>query len=544
MAETNWIETLRTKRNAQYSSVVIVETNDDRRVVEFIKRCELTTFVDDAKVSRPIPLYIWDTVAGLFRHERTGNTWKDVPVGGGGLTDDPVSYIQRALRDERNATVIVKNILKQDDLPQKFINLWSTDPEIFGNQATAVVFVPGKDMIDLRVLEKCILVTPPLSLPDERYIVLDRLLNRGKGMASMELPNHKETVDQLVALSGGLDLNQSEAVFVETLIDFMATKNIDIARVAKTKADIITKSSPLKVMANVKNGFEAIGGYEPVKAYITENLVMPLEPRRAKELGVERPRGAILFGPGGTGKTILSKAIAKELNYPFVLLQPEGFMSSYVGETERNLARAIRVIEDMAPCIVFIDEIDRLGGRGKSGENDGGTMGRAFSQLLEWLGDMSRQAIVIGATNMPYMDEAFRREGRFDVMIPMLSPDTKARQEILKVHLNVVRQVKHSISKKKIEEVAKATEGWKGNMLEELVKRATRTAFLANATTVQDKHLMDAFEDYTINRDALVRAEDKYVQMARDLCNSQKFLKSLLEDIEEEKGLAIKKVAL
>jgi ATP-dependent Zn protease len=198
----------------------------------------------------------------------------------------------------------------------------------------------------------------------------------------------------------------------------------------------------------------------------------------------------------------------------------------------------------MAPCIVFIDEIDRLGGRKQSGENDGGTMGRAFSQLLEWLGDMNRNAIVIGATNMPYMDEAFRREGRFDVMIPMLSPDFKARQEILKVHLNVVRQVKHSISKKKIEEIAKATEGWKGNMLEELVKRATRTAFLANATSVSDKHLMESFEDYTINRDALVKAEDKYVQMARDLCNSQKFLKSLLEEIEEEKGLAIKKVAL
>jgi ATP-dependent 26S proteasome regulatory subunit len=541
MVETmSWMDLLKKKRRALYSAVVIVDTNDDKRIQDFIKMRDSTMIIDpESKAQKPAPTYVWDTVAGLFRRERG----KDLPVGSGGLMENPMDSVQRTLYGEKNATVIIKNVLKADDVPMKNLNLWATHDDIFRNGNTVVVFVPGKDVIDLRVLEKCILVTPPLSTADERYMALDRLVKD----LSITLPEPKQNMDQMVAVSGGLDLNQTEAVFVETLQDFGITKSLNMNTVAKTKAEIISKSNLLKVLTDVPNGFESVGGYDAVKGYITNNLIAPLkEPRRAKELGVERPRGAILFGPGGTGKTILSKAIAKELNYPFVILQPEGFMSSYVGETERNLSKAIRVIEDMSPCIVFIDEIDRLGGRKASGENDGGTMQRAFSQLLEWLGDMKRQSIVIGATNMPYLDEAFRREGRFDVMIPMLSPDSKARMEILKVHLNVVRQVKHTISKKKLEEIVTVTDGWKGNMLEELVKRATRAAFLDGAKTVSDKHLQEAYDDYTINRDALTKSEDKYVQMAKDLCNSQRFLKSLLEEIEKEDGrtVALKRASI
>lgn len=513
----DWMDLLKKKRDALYSTVVIVDTNDDKRINDYVTMRDV---VMDASGSPP-KTYIWDTISGLTKRENK----KDLQIAGNGLLDSPIEQINTILLKEKSTVVIIKNILKADDVPMKYLNLWATHDDVMKNRNTVVVFVPGKDVIDLRVLDKCILIAPPLSTPDERLLTLNRLLNNLK----MTLP--KETIEQLVTVSGGLDLNQTEAVFVETLQEYSVKSTINMQLVAKTKADIISKASTLKVLTNVPYGFESVGGYDSVKAYITETLIMPLkEPTRAKELGVERPRGAILFGPGGTGKTVLSKAIAKELNYPFVLLQPEGFMSSYVGETERNLAKAIRIIEDMSPCIVFIDEIDRLGGRKSQGENDGGTMGRAFSQLLEWLGDTSRQSIVIGATNMPYMDEAFRREGRFDVMIPMLSPDKKARNEILKVHLGVVRKVRHSITKKRVDEIADRTDGWKGNMLEELVKRATRTAFLRGANIVQDKDLLDAFDDYVVNSDALSKSEDSYIKMAQNLCNSRRFLKTLLEE--------------
>lgn len=504
--DASWLDVLAERRKALYSTVVVVETNDERRVKQFLN--DLT-----AKQKKVL---IWDTYAGLTMREEG----KDRPYADNDdFMSNPASIVGKYLASESKGTVVIKNILAQTDLPMKAINLWSTSDEIYASDATLVIFVPDKSLIDIRVLDKCILIQPPLSLPDERYSLLDFLLTE------LKMTLDRNEIDSLVQLTGGLDLNQVEAVFAETLLEFGRTNVLNTALVGKAKADSINKSSILKVKMNSDRGFESIGGYEGLKTFIKNKIILPIrEPARASALGVEQPRGFIMFGPGGTGKTVFAKALAKELAYPFVTLSPENFMSSYVGESERNLSKAIRIIEDMSPCIVFIDEIDRLGGRGETGENDGGTARRTFSQLLEWLGDEKRNSIVIGATNMPYMDVAFRREGRFDVMVPMLSPDPKARMEILKVHLNVVRKVKHNISDDVLAEVAEVTTLWKGNMLEELVKRAARVAFERGATTVEAIDLKAALDDYTPSKDSLKTEEDKYRRMADELCNSKAFL--------------------
>lgn len=511
----SWIETLHRKRDALYSTVVIVESNDDKRVKEFIAH------LDQAKGK----IYIYDTYSGLMSRE--GGV--DRPTGGGGLMDNPMDTIGKYLLNEEGVTVVVKNVLEKTDVIQKALNLWATHDDVIDKNNTLVAFVPGRDIIDQRVLDKCILVTPPLSLAEERWSLLNVLLD------NVKVNLKKDEIDQLVQITGGLDLNQTEAVFVETMQDYNQTNKVNFQLVAKTKAESISKASVLKVLSNVDKGFEAVGGYDSIKEYIRETVILPLlEPARAKEIGLEPPRGMILFGPGGTGKTLLSKALAKEVAWPFVFLSPENFMSSYVGETERNLRKAIQIIEDMAPCIVFIDEIDRLGGRGQTGENDGGTMRRAFSQMLEYLGDEKRKAFVIGATNIPFMDAAFRREGRFDVMVPMLSPDMDARYQILKVHLNVARKVNHTLDDESIRVVAKGTIGWKGNMLEELIKRATRVAFNHGASKVQPADLIEAFSDYTPNKDALLKDEVQYVNMANELCNSKRFLQKLMKNSEAD----------
>ena len=173
--------------------------------------------------------------------------------------------------------------------------------------------------------------------------------------------------------------------------------------------------------------------------------------------------------------------------------------------------------------------IDKLGGRGNSGETTtgGNTTGRLFSQILIWLSDPNRRAIVIGATNMPKMDEAFTREGRFDVLIPMLSPDVEARHAILDVHLNKVRKVTHDITSDQLLTIAKMTDDWKGNMLEELIKRAVRIAFIAGKDVVSFEDLKAAYDDYIVNNEALKKTEALYVKLANELCNSKRFLETV-----------------
>lgn len=135
---------------------------------------------------------------------------------------------------------------------------------------------------------------------------------------------------------------------------------------------------------------------------------------------------------------------------------------------------------------------------------------------------------------MPKMDEAFTREGRFDVLIPMLSPDAEARMAILDVHLNKVRKVTHDITPEQLADIAARTQDWKGNMLEELVKRATRIAFVAGKAKVTIQDLLDALDDYKVNVKALQATEQKYVEMAKELCNSKRFLQ--LVDVSPSSG--------
>lgn len=530
----DWIEELTEKRKDQYSVVCVVETNDDRRWQEFLRsRGEKETMV-------------WDTYSGLKMVKGKVVT----PVTTDSFSSE-VGEIEKYLADGEWRVVVVKNIIRTENegipLPtQKAINSWAMDEKMFGSKQTLVIFTPDMGVLEQSVLRKCIVIIPPYSTAAERKTII-KLRMKFKGDDGRELILIQEDavpIQSLVDATAGLDLNQTDAAIIETFRAFRRTtplpKTVDISIVSNTKADIINKSSALKLMKNQPFGFERIGGYDALKDFIRETLIMPIrEPERAAALGMERPRGFIMFGPGGTGKTVFAKAIAKEVSYPFCTLSPENFMSSYVGESEKNLRDAQRTMEEMAPLICFIDEIDRLGMRGGAQtESDGGTSTRVTTQIMEWLGDDKRKTIVIGATNKPRLDPAFRREGRFDSLIPMLSPDLAARKEILKVHLQVVRKIPHTITALQYEALGMETEGWKGNMLEELVKRGTREAFDQKSSKLEYKHIKAALDDYVVNQQALSNDEKQYIDMAKEMCNSKRFLAALLKERGVEDGRA------
>jgi len=530
MTEKSWIDIMESKHDASYSNVCVVVSNDNRRFLE------LRNYLDE----KGRKMLILDMYAGLVKRERK----QDGPVGKqkeglSGLINTgptPIDEINRMLtqpdeKADEEACAIVKNILEQKDVPMNAVNLWTTDENTLGGGRMLILFVPDKGVIDSRVLDKCIVVTPPLSLPRERKKLLENQCKKVWG--GLELV--PEQVENLVNMTSGLDLNQTEALYFETLRNLKVNKALDIGLVAKAKADIIEKDGMLKVISEQRYGFEGVGGYEVVKDYIIESIVKPLkDPERAKALGVDPPRGAIIFGPPGTGKTIIAKACARELSFPLVMLSPEMFLNKYVGESERRLGKIFQILEEMAPVMVLIDEMDGLGGRESNG-ND--VQQKIFTQFLRYAGDEDRKAFLVGTTNSPMMDEAFRREGRFDVMIPMMSPDTEARLAILLVHLNKRRQVKHKITEAKLVEVAAATEGWKGNMLEELVKRSARLAFNLGKDYVTDEVLQMALDDYRVNKETLLSTETKYMELADQLCNSEKFLKALKKTtVSEETG--------
>jgi transitional endoplasmic reticulum ATPase len=297
------------------------------------------------------------------------------------------------------------------------------------------------------------------------------------------------------------------------------------------KYDIIRKSGLLDI-EQPEHGFEAVGGYDILKRFIMNNVVKVLRnPDKAKRLGLRPPRGILLFGPPGTGKTWFARALAKELQLPFLRLKTEKIVSMWYGETSRNLAKALEISESVAPCVLFIDEVDRFGKRGGPAEHE--ETRRAFSILLEWLGDARRKTIVVATTNRPEdLDEAFRRVGRFDYIIPMLYPDAKARLEILTIHTSVVRKV--PLAKDvDLSYIARVTEYWSGAELEELVLRAARKALEEDSDVVTMKHFSRALETFKVNQAERQEQLRRYLQLAEEFTNDTEFLEQLKKSYEQ-----------
>jgi transitional endoplasmic reticulum ATPase len=223
-------------------------------------------------------------------------------------------------------------------------------------------------------------------------------------------------------------------------------------------------------------GFESIGGYDFLKQYIRNNIILPMQdPDLAKQYGINVPKGLILFGPPGTGKTYFVKTLAKEVALPLLQLDPSTFLRGIVGETEQRIKQIQQIVESLAPCILFIDEIDQLFmSRANIVSTDSGVSRRMISMLLTWFGDENRKSIIIGTTNyIEQIDEAFLRPGRIDVLIPVLYPDYEARLQILQIHSK-----NKPVDKNALPEIAKKTAFYTSAELAYIIEKSLKIAFV------------------------------------------------------------------
>ncbi|ADI73914.1 AAA family ATPase, CDC48 subfamily [Methanohalobium evestigatum Z-7303] len=220
--------------------------------------------------------------------------------------------------------------------------------------------------------------------------------------------------------------------------------------------------------------YEDIGGLKREIGLVREMIELPLRhPELFQKLGIEPPKGVMVYGPSGTGKTLIAKAVAYETDANFISLSGPEIMSKYYGESEEKLREIFEEAENDAPSIIFIDEIDSIAP--KRGEVSGEVEQRIVAQLLSLMdGLKSRgEVIVIAATNRPSsVDEALRRGGRFDREIEIEIPDRDARLEILKVHTRGMPFDNDIV----LDELADITHGFVGADLASLCKEAAMRA--------------------------------------------------------------------
>jgi transitional endoplasmic reticulum ATPase len=248
----------------------------------------------------------------------------------------------------------------------------------------------------------------------------------------------------------------------------------------------VQPSAMREVMVQVPNvGWADLGGVDEAQRLLREGIELPLKsPEAFRRLGIRPAKGFLLYGPPGTGKTLLAKAVAKESEANFISIKSSDLLSKWYGESEQQISRLFARARQVAPCVIFIDEIDSLvPARGSSG-NEPGVTARVVNTILAEMDGMEElsSVVLIGATNRPTLvDPALLRPGRLDELVYVGTPDAKGREHILKIHTAKMPLAKDV----DLAEVAAKTERFTGADLEDVVRRAGLAAIRAQGKKVK-----------------------------------------------------------
>jgi SpoVK/Ycf46/Vps4 family AAA+-type ATPase len=349
-----------------------------------------------------------------------------------------------------------------------------------------------------------------------------RYLESGTPAISLAPLEDGLSCERLANLTQGVTLAELDGVNRQAAL---ARQPITHAHVrACKKASIERQGRGLIDELEPRYGFEAIGGLGHVIGYLQSAVGHLRENRPASA-----PKGVLLVGPPGTGKTLVAEALAKEAGFNFVRIGD--VRSMWLGESERNLSHVLRLLVELAPVVVFVDEVDQMLGRRDQGwHGDSGVSARLFARILNFMGRNEHRGRIIwvAATNRPdLLDEAMLR--RFDRVFPFFVPSDNDRARILAA-MPAITGVTYAPGTS-FTEVADATRGLTGSALEVIVRRAVE---LAGASPVTQSTLLQAAHDYKPNHDAAeYRRQSLLAFEAANLFSSLPPIEELPDDIAE-----------
>ena len=252
-----------------------------------------------------------------------------------------------------------------------------------------------------------------------------------------------------------------------------------------------------------------VGGLEDVKEALVDNLITAMkDPTKFTKMGIKPPKGALIYGPPGCGKTLIARALATESGANMILVKGPELLSKWVGESEKGIREIFRKAKAASPCVVIFDELDSLV-RSKSGE--GGVSETVLSQLLTEIEEgISSRVVVIGITNRPdVLDSSLLRTGRLDLVLYVAPPDERGRLEIIKI-LTAKMPLDKDV---KLQEIAVATQNYSGADLAALCRETAILAMRNNSKKISSKDFADSLKQV---RPSITKEVDKWYNNVRE----------------------------
>lgn len=417
-------------------------------------------------------MYVWSFTQGIVKYGADSQRAKANSTN----TADPLTALDTVLEQVEPAIYLFKDFhpfMEEQRCNLAIIRrLRDVAHQLRDSYKTIVIVAPMLRMApelskDVTVLEFGL---PALTDFDR---LLDRILEDVKDKPQIRVNLDAEARDRLLRAAQGLTLKEAENVFAKTLVLEGKLDAEDVNIIFSEKQQIIRKSGLLEYYESQEN-LSNVAGLENLKGWLVKRGLAFSD--RAAEFGLPAPRGVLLLGVQGCGKSLCAKAVASLWRVPLLRFDVGRMFGSLVGSSEENVRRAIQTAESIAPAILWIDEIDKaFAGAMGSGGSDGGTSARVFGTLLTWLSEKKAPVFVIAtANNVSHLPPELLRKGRLDEIFFVDLPSEAERLEVLRIHIQKRRR---DPDKFDLPALARACEGFSGAEIEEAIVSALFDAF-------------------------------------------------------------------
>jgi MoxR-like ATPase len=430
--------------------------------IETLEEARLERILAEVATSLRVPFFVWSLTTGLKRYGSLNSIYDS----------------QTALKALNNVGAMLgeglflfKDLHRYFDKPEVVRRLQDLAPS-FKMDRRVIVLSAGQLTLPAELQTLAGVFTLDLPGPDELKAIAQRVVAHLSRQRPIRMDLTSADFDRLVERMKGFTELEAERAITKTVLRDGALSRSGLEAMVEIKKELLQKEGILEYIAPEENLAE-VGGFRNLKSWLAKRK-RAFAPE-AKGFGLAAPRGILLLGVQGAGKTLVARAIAREWELPLLKMEAGRLYDKYVGESEKNLDKALRTAEHMAPCVLMIDELEKALSYSRSSDSDGGLSRRIFGRLLGWLQDRTAPVFVVTTSNnIAELPPELTRKGRFDEIFFVDLPSAEDRKEIFAVHL---RKRKRDPAAFDLDRLAVTSEGFTGAEIQQAIISGLYTAF-------------------------------------------------------------------
>lgn len=398
-------------------------------------------------------VYTWSITQGLLRY-RAGMSPQTEGKRG---SKDPVVVLREILNISEPAIIVLKdfdNFFKESAVKRGLRDL----AQALRFTYLSVILLAPPFKIPHELEKDLTILDFPLPNENELEDLLQRIEDEVAESDDFKITSDAEQRGELLDAALGLTLAEAENVFAKALVKAGKLTAEEVPYIFSEKRQIVRKSGLLEYV-DVHERLEDIGGLGTMKKWLQERRAAFTD--RAREFGLPTPKGVLLMGVQGCGKSLSAKAVAALYNMPLLRLDMGTIFGSYVGESESHIRQALSLAQSVSPCVLWIDEIDKgLGGLRGTGSSDSGTTQRVFGTLVTWMQENTKPVFVVAtANNIHILPPEILRKGRFDEIFFVDLPGSETRNRIYAIHLSRLGRDPQNFDTEALSELSKGFSG-------------------------------------------------------------------------------------